>query len=577
MGIFGAMLTAVSGLRAQSYSLENISGNIANSQTTGFKRVETSFVDLLPDMPYRKELAGSVTAFSRLTNTIQGDLQSTGVSTHMALNGEGFFIVQERTGYNNNRPTFGGVDFYTRRGDFSLDKDGFLVNGAGYYLRGTSIDPVTGENAGSGNGVIRISGEPLPARQTSQIVYRANLPTKPGTLSAVANMPGSELLQSPPAAPPAPSPAFSAGYDPRILSVPAPAGSGFVAGSDVSRFMNESIEGGLVPAYNTVGARIDVQMRWAKVLGATTAAVVGPGSVDMSGGYTVGAGAGTIMINGATVSLAGADNGAAVVNKINAEVGSTGVTAALNGAGRLVLTANDISRPVVLVDSTPAGSLAAVGLAAGTTNPPATGGETWNLFYMENGTATGNTPAWRNVGTPFVFDPSGQMIEPANGSVNVINLTVDGNQVGNVTFDFGTDGLTQYASSDGRVQQSTLQQDGYSSGTLDSVSVTSDGRVSGSYSNGRVVPVAQISVAQFNADNALKRRDGGVYEQTLESGLPIIGLGGATVIGGNVEGSNTDIAEEFSKMIVTQQAYSANTRVVTTAQQMLSDVINIIR
>ena len=163
MGIFGAMTTAVSGLRAQAYSLENISGNIANSQTTGFKRVETSFVDLLPDMPYRKELAGSVTAFSRLTNTIQGDLQPTGISTHMAINGEGFFIVQERTGFQNNVPTFGGVDLYTRRGDFAIDKDGFLVNGAGLYLRGTSIDPVTGETLGTGNGMVKVSSETLGA------------------------------------------------------------------------------------------------------------------------------------------------------------------------------------------------------------------------------------------------------------------------------------------------------------------------------------------------------------------------------------------------------------------------------
>ena len=107
--------------------------------------------------------------------------------------------------------------------------------------------------------------------------------------------------------------------------------------------------------------------------------------------------------------------------------------------------------------------------------------------------------------------------------------------------------------------------------------MTSDGRVSGNYSNGRVVPVAKISVAQFNADNALKRHDGGVYEQTLESGLPIIGLNASTVIGANLEGSNTDIAEEFSKMIVTQQAYSANTRVVSSAQQMLADVLNMVR
>jgi flagellar hook protein FlgE len=204
------MTTAVSGLRAQSYTLETISGNIANSQTTGFKRVDTSFVDLIPDLPYRRELAGSVTAFSRLTNTLQGDLQSTGVSTNMALNGEGCFIVQERTGYANNRPTFGGVDLYTWRGDFTVDKDGFLVNGAGFYLRGSSIDPVSGELRGGGTGIVQISSEPLSARQTTEIEYSANLPSIPGTAAreGAGGVPLSELLGAPPAAPSPPAPAF---------------------------------------------------------------------------------------------------------------------------------------------------------------------------------------------------------------------------------------------------------------------------------------------------------------------------------------------------------------------------------
>jgi flagellar hook protein FlgE len=580
MGIFGAMTTAVSGLRAQAYGLENISGNIANSQTAGFKRVETSFVDLLPDMPYRKELAGSVTAFSRLTNTIQGDLQPTGISTHMAINGEGFFIVQERTGFQNNVPTFGGVDLYTRRGDFTVDKDGFLVNGAGLYLRGTSIDPVTGETLGSGNGMVRISSEPLGARQTTEILYRANLPTKPGTANLQNDVPLSELLSAPPSAgPPAPAPAWPAGYDPRIPTLPAVAGSGFVAGSDVDRFMNQSIEGGLVPAYNAVGARIDVQMRWAKVL-STAIPAERVGTQDIVGGaWTLGApNAGNIVINGVNIALVGTDNSTSVLNKINAETDSTGITATLNAANQLVLTALDNRDPVDLTGST-AATLTALGQNAAPLNtlPTPSAGETWNLFYLEDAGAKNNTPAWRNIGVPFVFNSSGQMIQPADGEVNVVGMTVNGNTVGDIRFSFGANGLTQYASADGRVQQSMLQQDGYSSGVLDSVSVTSDGRVSGSYTNGRVVAVAAISIAQFNADNALKRRDGGVYEQTLESGLPIIGLNGATIIGGNVEGSNTDIAEEFSKMIVTQQAYSANTRVVSSAQQMLTDVLNMVR
>jgi flagellar hook protein FlgE len=71
--------------------------------------------------------------------------------------------------------------------------------------------------------------------------------------------------------------------------------------------------------------------------------------------------------------------------------------------------------------------------------------------------------------------------------------------------------------------------------------------------------------------------EGGVYARTLESGMPITELNGASLIGGHVESSNTDIAEEFSKMIVTQQAYSANTRVVSTSQQMMTEIINMIR
>jgi flagellar hook protein FlgE len=465
MGIFGAMLTSVSGLRAQSYALENISGNIANSQTTGFKRVETSFVDLIPDMPFRRELAGSVGTYARLTNTVQGDLQTTGVPTHMALNGEGYFIVQERVGFANNKPVFNSSDLFTRRGDFSMDKDGFLVNGAGYYLKGSSINPVTGEIAGNANGVVSISNEPIPAKRSTEIIYKANLPTKPATANAASGAVGAELF----AAPTGP-----VGYEPRVLTGTAATPPG-VRGDDTTRFVSQSISGGSISLYNDVGAPIDVQLRWAKVANTS-------------------------------------------------------------------------------------------------------GSETWNLYYMEDANATGASVSWRNFGSAITFGTNGQMNSATATLTMPGTALINGSSIGGpVTLNFGTSGLTQYASASGLMQASLITQDGYPSGTLDSVSVTSDGRISGNYSNGRVVPVAAIAVGQFNADNALKRRDGGTYEQTLESGLPVISLAGTTVIGGAVEGSNTDIAEEFSKMIVTQQAYSANTRVVTTAQQMLSDVINIIR
>jgi flagellar hook protein FlgE len=72
MGILGAMQTAVSGMQAQAYALDNISGNIANSQTIGFKRIDTSFQDLVPDLALSTRLTGGVSAISQTTNAVAG-------------------------------------------------------------------------------------------------------------------------------------------------------------------------------------------------------------------------------------------------------------------------------------------------------------------------------------------------------------------------------------------------------------------------------------------------------------------------------------------------------------------------
>src|SRR5215813_2112622 len=194
MGIFGALTTAVTGMRAQSFALENVSGNIANSQTTAFKRMDTSFVDLIPDETPSKQLAGSVVANARMTNTIQGDVQAASIGTFMAINGDGFFVVQKPSNFTDNQPVFDGIDRYTRRGDFQPDKNGYLVNGAGYYLMGIPVDPTTGNLAGSVPQLLQFQNDFLPAQPTTQIEYRANLASYPLTHAHDTNIPGSELL-----------------------------------------------------------------------------------------------------------------------------------------------------------------------------------------------------------------------------------------------------------------------------------------------------------------------------------------------------------------------------------------------
>ena len=178
MGIFDAMNTSVGGLQAQSYALQNISGNIANSSTTGYKGIGTSFEDLIPDASVpSKQVAGGVTAHAQATITTQGTISSSSVATNMAITGDGFFSVQKASGVVDNVPVFDGVTYYTRRGDFQVNANGNLVNGAGYYLMGVAVDPKTGNPTGNVPTVLQFQNNFVPAQATTSIQYAANLPT----------------------------------------------------------------------------------------------------------------------------------------------------------------------------------------------------------------------------------------------------------------------------------------------------------------------------------------------------------------------------------------------------------------
>ncbi|MGC2775161.1 MAG: flagellar hook-basal body complex protein, partial [Bradyrhizobium sp.] len=201
--------------------------------------------------------------------------------------------------------------------------------------------------------------------------------------------------------------------------------------------------------------------------------------------------------------------------------------------------------------------------------------DTWNLFYQTDSAATGTAAAWKNVGTNFTFGSNGQM-NPVVSNLTLNSVVVDGAALGNVSLVFGSGGLTQFSDPNGNVQVNLLQQNGFAAGALQSIAVSDKGRVVGAYSNGRTIDLAEITLANFNGANFLKRIDGGAYEVTDGSGPAIYGAAGK-IVGSSLEGSNTDIADEFTKLIVTQQAYSANTRVITTSNQMVQDLLNMLR
>lgn len=468
MGIFDALTTSVAGIQSQAFAIENISGNIANSQTTGFKRVDTAFIDLVADGAPTRQAAGSVLAYSRSTNQLQGGVTGNSVGTNLAISGRGLFIVDSSSGTSDGRPTFTGVDRYSRRGDFSLDQFGFLRNGAGNYLKGIPTDPVTGNRTGSIPQVLQITSDFQAAQATTEINYRANLASTPRTTAFVNGEAGGELLNA--SNDYSPTGPFQSG-DPR----PAPLGGGTVNAGDNTYFLNHSIDGGGLTLFNNQGAQIPLTLRWAK-------------------------------------------------------------------------TSNT------------------------------SGAETWNLYYQTGEIVNGQpptTPIWQNVGTNYTFNTSGQLSPPVN-SINLGSITVGGQTLGGVTLRHGEAGLTQFQDSNGNVQQTQIDQNGYAAGQLSSVAIGDGGGVIGTYTNGRTQKLADVVLANFNNPDALQRSDGNTFQSTGESGVPIIS-NGTNIVGSSLEGSNVDIAEEFSKLIITQQAYTANTRVITAVNQLLQEVTNLIR
>jgi flagellar hook protein FlgE len=602
MGIFGALTTSVAGLRAQSYALENISGNIANSQTTAFKRIDTSFLDLIPETGVNDQKAGSVSTASRETNTVQGDVQSAAVSTYMAISGDGFFVVQKPGSFTDNSPIFNGVDNYTRRGDFTLDKNGYLVNGAGYYLEGIPIDPTTGNVSGSNPQVLKFGSDFLPAQPTTTVTYRANLASYPLTTKHDTSLPGSELLNvgdftanpSTVGTPPLPylDNAASGTSVNSALTTPTKINgstalsglantnslaAGFAAGDTITVNgvdITFTASGGLDDATNIpVDSTIDNLLDKIDGLSGNAAlsSTVTTGSVVLHTGLTNNL---AVSSSNATAFAALGFSGPVAVNRlgggtagVGTVIGSDAATFITESISGGATTGYDISGSPVSIQFRWA-KMDSSTLGAGHTDK-------WNLFYQVDPNATGGATAWQNVGTDFTFSANGQLA-PAVASVTLTSPTISGITLGDVAINFGVSGLTSFADANGNAQVNDIHQDGFPAGSLQTVAIGDNGRVVGNYSNGRNIDLAQITLATFNGTNFLKRIDGGAFEVTDQSGPAIFGKSG-TITGSALEGSNSDIADEFTKLIVTQQAYSANTKVITTANQMAQDLLNVLR
>jgi flagellar hook protein FlgE len=145
---FDSIYTSTSGLVAQTLSLQNISGDLANTQTTAYKPTGTHFEDFLSVFMPRRNVVDGVQGFTTFANDLQGGISSSSSDTSMAINGDGYFTVQLPVSFDGTEPVFDDTLAYTRRGDFIRDGNGFLINSGGYYLMGAPVDVATGAAGG---------------------------------------------------------------------------------------------------------------------------------------------------------------------------------------------------------------------------------------------------------------------------------------------------------------------------------------------------------------------------------------------------------------------------------------------
>jgi flagellar hook protein FlgE len=201
----------------------------------------------------------------------------------------------------------------------------------------------------------------------------------------------------------------------------------------------------------------------------------------------------------------------------------------------------------------------------------ASSGNVWQFFAdspdsKAGGLAVGN-------GT-LTFNNNGNLVSSTGNSITVDRSGTGAFTPLSMNLDFSR--MTELSG-----QQSTLvtsQQDGFPAGTLESFSVGSDGTISGAYSNGQTRTLGQVALATFNNNQGLSDQGGNLFAASAGSGEPQIGFAGAlgagVIDGASLEQSNVDLSTEFTNMIVASTGFSASSKVITTSDQMIQELLN---
>ena len=556
MGLTSAMYTGLTGLNVTQTRIETIGNNIANVNTNAFKGsrtlFQTQFAQTLSEGTAPSDTSGgtnpmqvglgALVATTQRTTT-PGSLETTGLPGDLALEGPGYFVVRDA----------GGREYYTRDGAFSLNAQNQLVSADGLHVRGFGVDP----SFKIVPGTVQDLQVPLGTQDVAHATENASID---GDLSAAeTRATAGSVTTSQALVDGGGTPATAATALTDLRSATAPAVPLFAAGDTIT-----------VSGATRGGREVSSQQF---VVG-TTGNTLGDLATSLQG--TLGIQTGTSVPGQPGVTI---ENGALVIRSNNGEpnaivVQNNDLTS--SNAGTPVPRQCTATSPAVgtgvftsFNDYDSLGNAVPVNLTFTLDDTPATG-PVWR-YYAESAEA-GQPPQMLGTGTAS-FDTQGRFVS-ATGNQFTVNRTGSGAATPlNVTLDLSAvNGLSTQVSN---VIMS--KQDGYPPGTLTAYSVGNDGTLTGTFSNGVSHTLGQVAVATFANEAGLVAETGNLFSVGPNSGPAAVKapgtLGAGTVRGGALEMSNVDLSREFIGLITASTGFQAASRVITTSNDMLNQLL----
>lgn len=595
-------LNALSGINAASTGLGVISNNLANAQSVGFKGSRAEFSDMFSGA---QNSAGNGTRVSAITQDFsQGTINGSGRELDMAIDGEGFFVLEDQTGRYGN--------LYSREGSFKLDKDGFLTAQDGNKVQGyqvnlalsTEFSPVFDTTLSS----IDLDELNKTPKATDEMNFDINLdgeevnnidPVTAISVGAAASL--AKLVDTNSTAGPYDGfPDFStnkilhdslggehrltANYYKRdvVPEIPGAAQfqplindynnalSNYVVGDAATETALETAYTDLLAGFdgalsNNADAPVALVGHVNIAAGdATTQTAITDELTDLASFNPLGEKYSSWIVQYTmqdyddstsqwvtsghrydhTLASASADEGQVFELRFDT-------------SGQLI----DVRQPVVEGSNAydPSGVLGQT-----IANAP--------LLDVADVTVGSGAAAWESLGTQpqldFIIDA------PLTGANDPLGNPSDASNIVNV--DMNLVEMTQFA---GSYNLRGVSQNGYSVGDLVGLNTGADGVIEARYSNGRSVPVAQLALANFSDKNAMQKLGGQTYAESFASGLAQLSKpetsGMGSINAGALEYSNVDVATELVNMIQTQRTYQASAQVISTSQTLTQTILNL--